>query len=377
MFEQLLAIIRNTFFESIRQPIMLVVLVISSIGMIMASPLSAFTMSDDQRMLIDMGMATIFLCGAILAAFIATNVLGREIENKTALTVISKPVGRPIFVIGKFIGVAGGLGLATLFMALVFMLVEVHGVIQTVRDPLHVPVLTFGIGAAVIGLVAAVWCNYFYNRVFASSVLCVTTPLLALAYFLSLMFDHDFKTQPLGTAFNGQMWMGVIGVFVAIQVLTALAIAASTRFGQVMTLVLTIAIFMGGLLSDWFIGQKIGDMETRWLDRATAQGLTHTEEYVRTVNMASNEVQTITENIQVYDGALTDMAIGSETVVYWCLWRGYSLVPNFQVLWLIDAITQGHMIPADYLVKTVLYGIIYIVLALSLAIILFQRREVG
>ena len=92
MFQQLLAITRNTFFESIRQPIMLVVLVAATVLIVLSNPLSAFTMDENQRMLVDIGLATVFLAGAVLAAFIATNVLGREIENKTALTVISKPV---------------------------------------------------------------------------------------------------------------------------------------------------------------------------------------------------------------------------------------------------------------------------------------------
>ena len=76
-------------------------------------------------MLIDIGMATVFVAGGLLAAFVATGVLTREIENKTALTVISKPVGRPLFVLGKFLGVAGALILlSTLYMSFVFLLVE-------------------------------------------------------------------------------------------------------------------------------------------------------------------------------------------------------------------------------------------------------------
>jgi ABC-type transport system involved in multi-copper enzyme maturation permease subunit len=88
MLEQLLAIIRNTFFESIRQPVVLVVLLVATLLLIISNPLAAFTMEDDQRMLVDIGLATIFVAGALLAALVATGVLTREIENKTALTVI-------------------------------------------------------------------------------------------------------------------------------------------------------------------------------------------------------------------------------------------------------------------------------------------------
>ena len=44
VFEQLLAIARNTFFESIRQPVLLVVLIVSTILVVLSNPLSAFTL---------------------------------------------------------------------------------------------------------------------------------------------------------------------------------------------------------------------------------------------------------------------------------------------------------------------------------------------
>ena len=40
--------------------------------------------------------------------FVATAVLSREIENKTVLTVVSKPIGRTTVIFGKYIGVAAG-----------------------------------------------------------------------------------------------------------------------------------------------------------------------------------------------------------------------------------------------------------------------------
>ena len=95
MLSQIFAIARNTFYESLRQPVTLVVVVAAALLLVMSNPLAAFTMGEDQRMLIDLGLATIFLAGAVLASFLATNVLGREIANRTALTVISKPVSRP------------------------------------------------------------------------------------------------------------------------------------------------------------------------------------------------------------------------------------------------------------------------------------------
>jgi ABC-type transport system involved in multi-copper enzyme maturation permease subunit len=378
MIGQTLAIIRNTFFESIRQPITLVILVVATIALVFSNLLAGFTMEDDQRMMIDLGLSTVFVCGALLAAFIATNVLNREIENRTALTVIAKPVSRPLFVMGKFLGVAGALGLAAVYMSGVFLLVELHGVLQTVREPYHQPVLVFAIGAGLLGLAIGVWCNYFYGMVFSSTVIVVTTPLAALAYVLSLMFDHDFAPQPIGVSFNGQLLVALAAITMAILVLTAIAIAASTRLGQVMTLCVTLGVFFLGMLSDWIFGRQIERVKALWLERASTLGLTEVVTETRTIELATGEIEHPEVTVEVATVPLSQMAEGwGERLEHAAYWAGYSILPNFQTFWFSDALTQGHVIPPAMLGRVLLYGLLYIVVALSLAVILFQRREVG
>ena len=389
MLEQTLAIIRNTFFESIRQPVVFILLIVATILLIIANLTSTFTMEDDQKMLIDVGLATVFLFGALLAAFIATNVLTREIENKTVLTVVSKPVGRPLFVIGKFLGVAGAILIASLYMAFVFMLIEHHGTIQTVRDPVHLPVLVFGIGAGVLAFVVAIWCNYMYGRVFASTFICVATPLAALAYLLSLFFDPKFSTENVEftKAFNLNLWYAVVTLIAANIVLTAIALALSTRLSQIMTILATIAVFLLGLLSNWlFGGLMFGRMERIWRERARNQGLIETVQETRVVHYVGGEsienTIDVERLIQPPDPAsppleLGDFAEGAEVIVWWMGKIGHSVFPNFQVLWLSEAVTQGHVIPPQHVAQSLGYAALTIVAAIALAIILFQRREVG
>ena len=93
--------------------------------------------------------------------------------------------------------------------------------------------------------------------------------------------------------------------------------------------------------------------------------------------MVGGEVQTFVETVRVSQVPLADMASGSEAVIYGFWQFCYAIIPNFQVLWLSDAITQEHLIPGSYMLKSLLYGAVYIVIALSAAVILFQRREVG
>jgi len=68
---------------------------------------------------------------------------------------------------------------------------------------------------------------------------------------------------------------------------------------------------------------------------------------------------------------------GSERIQYALLNFGHMITPNFQLFWLADAVNQEHAIPMGYISSTLLYGVFLIIAALSLAVILFQRREVG
>ena len=343
VFEQLLAISRNTFFESIRQPVLLVVLIVSTILVVLSNPLSAFTLQDDQRMFVDIGLSTIFMGGAILSAFVASNVLTREIDNRTVLTVVSKPVSRPVFVIGKYLGVAAAQLLVMIFLALVFMMVEIHGVQQTVTTPYHLPVIILGFGAMILAVAGGVWCNFFYGYVFSSTFISIGTPLLVIAYGLCLLLGPDFTPVPISEQFKGNLWIAVTVLFLGEMVLTAIALAASTRLGQVLTLVTTLGFFILGLLSDWLIARRIAR-----LDEISAAMLE-----------AGGEI---------------GLDIQSQ---YWALKSAYAIVPNFQVFWLADAITQDASIPLGYLAWTIPYGLTLVLVALAVAVMLFQRREVG
>jgi ABC-type transport system involved in multi-copper enzyme maturation permease subunit len=379
MLTQTHSIARNAFFESIRQPILLVLVLAGMLLLMLSNPLAAFTMEDDQRMLLDIGLATVFTIGILIASFVASNVLGREIENRTALTVVSKPVSRPIFVIGKFIGVALAITISMVLLSLVFVMVEQQAVLQTVRTPIHVPVVVFGTLALFVGTGTAVWCNYFYGFVFSSTWLCVTVPCMFIAYMLVLNFGADFSSQDMSFAFRTEIWKALIAIIVSVLILASISIAISTRVAQLGTLSLTFMIFFLGMMSDAWFGNPIGRIETTWLQRASNDGQVQVVEYVRIMEKVNGDVEeVITEHEEVLPNvSLSSYAEGSEYARWAAYSVGYAVVPNFQVLWLTDALTQDNVIPRTYLVRTTGYGVFYIIASISVGIILFQRREVA
>ncbi len=268
MFSQLLAIARNTFVESVRQPIFFVLVGVSGILQIFNSLLSTYSMgytdttevTGDDKLFLDIGLATVLFCATLLASFVATAVISREIEQKTALTVISKPVGRPLFVLGKYLGVAGAVSAAVALMMAFFLLALQHGVMSRAWDSFDRPVLILGVGSALLAVAVATWGNYFYGWVFSSAAVYLMVPLVLLALVATLAFGPDWKAHAsLAEVMTKEVKPTILtacaGVALAMLVLTAVAVACSTRLGQVMTIVVCFGVFLFGLLSNHLVGR--------------------------------------------------------------------------------------------------------------------------
>jgi ABC-type transport system involved in multi-copper enzyme maturation permease subunit len=257
-----------------------------------------------------------------LAAFSATGVLAREIENKTVLTVISKPVGRPVFIVGKFLGLAGALSVAFYLCGIVFLFTLRHRVLQTASDKFDMPVLIFGVGGLLLTLGVAGVCNFLYRMTFASTAVKLSIPIFTIAWVLVCLISPAWELQSIGHDFgDGQLLAATGLVFLAVLVLTAVAMAASTRFREVVTLVVCVAVLEVGLVSDYLFG--------RYSDQSW----------------------------------LADVI--------------YRFVPNLAFFWVADALTAGNVVTVDYVLGVSSYAACYILAALLLAIALFQRREVG
>lgn len=356
LLEQIYAISKNTFKESIRQPVLFVVAMAATLFIVLSNPFATFTLENDQRMFVDIGLSTVFLAGVLGSAFVATNVLTKEIDNRTVLTVVSKPVPRPLFIVGKFLGVICSLLVLMVYLITVFMIVDVHGSLETAAAKYHMPVIVLGGIGFLLALGTGVWCNYFYNWTFGATMLGMLVPISILVYVLALLFDREWQLQPIGTDFKAQLWIASGMLFMAVLVLSAIAIAASTRLNQVTTLVITCAFFLLGLLSDWLFARPAANM---LVDVADVEGSDGTDTTV-----------IVTEQAPV-------LMEGASPFTYWCLNLAHDIVPNFQVFWLADAVNQDRIIPGSYIGSTVLYGVLLIMAAVCLAIILFQKREVG
>ncbi len=317
--KKILIITFNTFNETIRQPVFMITLAAGAF-MIGSSPSYAmFTLMEDMKLVKDMGLATMLITGLLQAIFSAVRVVSHEIENKTILTVLTKPVSKTEVIFGKFGGIALALVLS-MYMLNIFLVMAVRvGVPEAVYSPIHRPLVYGQFAALAIALLMAAFSNYFYDRPFGSSVFINSIATFSLVFLVFGFFDSGMKIQ----GFLADVDMQVLGAgyLVCISVLCAgaIAVAFATRLGPVFTTGFCLSIFIIGLLSDHLFGRFAG------------------------------------ENIFAR--------------------AAYSAVPNMQVFWVADALSEGIKVPLEYLTTVTLYGIILCLWGLFLGVLLFEQKE--
>ncbi|HSV26831.1 MAG TPA: ABC transporter permease subunit [Sedimentisphaerales bacterium] len=322
MIYKLLVIAKNTFTETLRQPVYAVILVAAMLMFIISPALSLYTIGeDDNRLLRELGLSTLFLSGLFIAVFAAAAAVSREIEEKTVATVLTKPVPRPLFIIGKFIGLVGAVGLAQYLGTMVMMMTVRHGVVASATHRMDYPVLVIGIIAGVGTLLLSAFLNYFYDWKFSATGVVIATILLTLGMSFLYFIDPLWKFDPGNNGFESFEVYAALLLFMGTLTILSVAVALSTRFNIVVTLTCCAGVFLLGLISDYIYAQLVDTKPWAIIGRA--------------------------------------------------------ILPSLQIFWVSDAITEGTTVTAAYVASVGIYTAFFIIAMLLLAISLFQKRQIG
>lgn len=133
---RLLAIGLYTFREAVRNKILYSILFFAVVFIFLALAIGPASLHQDARILRDVGFFAISFFGDIIAIFIGVTMLYQELERKTIYTVLSKPVARPVYFIGKYLGMA-----ITLLVQVAFMGAVLTAILLIRHDPIS---MTFG-----------------------------------------------------------------------------------------------------------------------------------------------------------------------------------------------------------------------------------------
>lgn len=116
--KKLSVIIYNTFLESFRSKIMYICLVFALAMIGLAPLLGSVSAGEEKKVIQDMGLSAISFFGVLIAILVGTTLVYNEIEKKTIYTILSKPVERYQFFLGKYLGLCFTLLVVMATMAL-------------------------------------------------------------------------------------------------------------------------------------------------------------------------------------------------------------------------------------------------------------------
>ena len=288
----------NAFMELVRQPVFLLLFTVSPLVMIVlaAVPYFGFGGTDmgpvnfDIKMVKDGALSVMFISGLFAAVICASSSLAREVSTGTALAVLSKPVGRMYFIIGKYLGIITGLTAGT-YLNLIVLLLASRQAYDAYGNPDIVGVVTFGIFVALAFLGAGLM-NYLFHKPFVPWAMGMLAVAMTLGFLTVCLQDKDRSWWLVDngaqiTAEFSDIWVFTDGAGIdadgnpipteekagfaddvdwslirlaflllfALFILAAIALMCSTRMGWMPTMMICSGVFLLGLMSDYLLGE--------------------------------------------------------------------------------------------------------------------------
>jgi len=165
------AIAANTFKEAIRDRILYLLLFFAAVSIIFSRLLALLTVGDRVKIIMDVGLASLSLFGALMAILMGTGLVYKEIDKKTIYTLLSRPIHRYQFLLGKYIGLISTLFIMLLLMSLIFLILIFFHTFK-IEWALLVAILYIFVEVCLITAVAL-----FFS--------CFSTPILSSIFSLS------------------------------------------------------------------------------------------------------------------------------------------------------------------------------------------------
>lgn len=280
---RLSAVALSTFKSEIAQPLFLIVMAVGLFAVVAFIWVPYNTLGEDIKVLKDTGMTLIMILAIIQAIWAASTSVADEIEGRTALTVLSKPIGRGSFICGKYLGIFWTVAVIFVVIGTVFMLSVAYKPIYDNREGSYKPI-----------------------------------------YEEQTTSNEDITWQQCHYEMVGIV-PGLVLAFLETIVLAALSVAISTRLPMLANFIICFSIYVLGHLTPLIVQSSVGKFAP-----------------VRFVAELLSTVLPILDHF------------------------------NIQA-----AVSTGATVPYDYLGWTLLYSFLYGVMALLLALLLFEDRDLA
>jgi ABC-type transport system involved in multi-copper enzyme maturation permease subunit len=215
------AIALAAFREGVRQPMFWLLFGVAFFAMTISPLIPYFTFGEDHLVVRELGYDTIMLIAAVFGTLAASMSISEEIEGRTAVTLMSKPVSRRHFLLGKFVGIVLA---AAVFFALLGTYFEGVTLFKHWWDKMDTP-----------------WWAKVDEAAAEAGPMWLTTRLQSWA--LPSLATDLLRGIGLWTHLTFDVAPGLILGFSQVMVLVAIAVSLATRVPMVVNLVAVVAIF--------------------------------------------------------------------------------------------------------------------------------------
>ncbi|HEY9646235.1 MAG TPA: ABC transporter permease [Chroococcidiopsis sp.] len=120
---RIVVIATNVFREVIRDRVLYLIALYAGIFVLASVLVPEVAAGTQNQILPDIGLALMGLLGLVIAVFVGTSLINKEIEKRTVFVLIAKPISHGEFIVGKQLGLSGVLAVLVAAMTLIYMAV--------------------------------------------------------------------------------------------------------------------------------------------------------------------------------------------------------------------------------------------------------------
>ncbi|MCK4236193.1 MAG: ABC transporter permease subunit [Candidatus Krumholzibacteria bacterium] len=191
----------NTFRESIREKLLYIAILFGGILLASTYVLSPLAVGAKQKITMDVGLGAISILGVLTAILVGSTLVHKEVDKKAVFMVLTRPVSRLEYLLGKFSGVVFAIALTIAVMTGVMVLMLIVGKVE-LR-----PVFFAAIYLSLLEMMVMCAVVIFFST-FTTPIL---TSLFSLCFFITGSLSNDLRifAQKFGGAFMKYM-MGIL-----------------------------------------------------------------------------------------------------------------------------------------------------------------------
>ena len=186
----MLNITKNTFKEIVRNRFLYLILFFACVFILFSLALGNLTIGQSEKVIVDFGLGMIEIFGLIGVLFVWSQLLFKEVDGKTIFLILSKPIKRQDFILGKFFGFSGTIALIVLFQAILFLWVLLLKNIEITNLILWALFFTFLKLEILLSIV-------FFFSTFMSNIMTIMVSLMVylISHSFSLIIDLFVRLQ--------------------------------------------------------------------------------------------------------------------------------------------------------------------------------------